>query len=76
MQRGFHIIFAAAAVDSVRRNFCSSYVSLGGEGGERNSNAGKMNKGGTENVCECLYVSKEASFPSGKYFRSLRPLVH
>jgi len=28
VQRGFHIIFAAAAVDSVRRNFCSSYVSL------------------------------------------------
>jgi len=28
VQRGFHIIFAAAAVDGVRRNFCSSYVSL------------------------------------------------
>jgi len=29
VQRGFHIIFAVAAVDSVRQNFCSSYVSLG-----------------------------------------------
>lgn len=28
VQRGFHIIFAVAAVDSVRRNFCSSYLSL------------------------------------------------
>lgn len=71
MQRGFHIIFAVAAVDSVRRNFCSSYLSLE----ERETvvpadwikEEQKMFARARAYVC----VSKETSFPPGKYFRYL-----
>lgn len=67
MQRGFHIIFVAAAVDSVRRNFCSSYVTFKGKR-EREREA-------VESGYVCMCVSKEASLPPGKYFRYLGPFV-
>lgn len=55
MQRGFHIIFAAAAVDSVRRNSCSSYVSLGRE--RETAMPVEMDKGErTERKCLGVYA--------------------